>query len=60
MRGGLTVANGFMKSIRDRVLASADGSVFTSSEIADTGTIRQSLKRLVQENILRRIYPGSF
>ena len=55
--------NGFMKSIRDRVLASADGSVFTSSDfadIADTGTIRQSLNRLVQEKILRRIIRGVF
>ena len=55
--------NGFMKSIRDRVLASADGSVFTSSDfadIADTGTIRQSLNRLVQEKILRRILRGVF
>ena len=55
--------NGFMKSIRDRVLASANGSVFTSSDfadIADTGTIRQSLNRLVQEKILRRIIRGVF
>ena len=55
--------NGFMKSIRDRVLSSADGSVFTSSDfadIADTGTIRQSLNRLVQEKILRRILRGVF
>lgn len=55
--------NGFMKSIRDRVLSSADGSVFTSSDfadIADTGTIRQSLNRLVQEKILRRIIRGVF
>ena len=55
--------NGFMKSIRDRVLASTDGSVFTSSDfadIADTGTIRQSLNRLVQEKILRRIIRGVF
>ena len=55
--------NGFMRSIRDRVLASADGSVFTSSDfadIADTGTIRQSLNRLVQEKILRRILRGVF
>ena len=55
--------NGFMKSIRDRVLAAEDGSVFTSSdfaEIADTGTIRQSLNRLVQDKILRRIIRGVF
>ena len=55
--------NGFMKSIRDRVLASSDGSVFTSSDfadIADTGTIRQSLNRLVQDKILRRIIRGVF
>ena len=52
-----------MKSIRDRVLASSDGSVFTSSDfadIADTGTIRQSLNRLVQDKILRRIIRGVF
>ena len=55
--------NGFMKSIRDRVLAAEDGSVFTSSDfadIADTGTIRQSLNRLVQDKILRRIIRGVF
>ena len=55
--------NGYMKSIRDRVLTSADGSVFTSSDfadIADTGTIRQSLNRLVQDKILRRIIRGVF
>ena len=55
--------NGFMKSIRDRVLAAKDGSVFTSSDfadIADTGTIRQSLNRLVQDKILRRIIRGVF
>ena len=63
MKGGLAMDNGFMKSIRDRVLSSADGSVFTSSDfadIADTGTIRQSLNRLVQEKILRRILRGVF
>jgi hypothetical protein len=63
MKGGLAMDNGFMKSIRDRVLASEDGSVFTSSDfadIADTGTIRQSLNRLVQEKILRRIIRGVF
>lgn len=63
MKGGLAVDNGFMKSIRERVLASADSSVFTSSDfadIADTGTIRQSLNRLVQEKILRRILRGVF
>ena len=55
--------NGYMKSIRDRVLTSADGSVFTSSDfadIADTGTIRQSLNRLIRENILRRVIRGVF
>ena len=55
--------NGFMKSIRDRILAAEDGSVFTSSDfadIADTGTIRQSLNRLVQDKILRRIIRGVF
>ena len=55
--------NGFMKSIRARVLAAEDGSVFTSSDfadIADTGTIRQSLNRLVQDKILRRIIRGVF
>ena len=54
---------GFTKCIRDRILASADGTVFTSSDfadIADTGTIRQSLNRLVQEKILRRILRGVF
>ena len=55
--------NGFMKSIRDRVLNAEDGSVFTSSDfadIADTGTIRQSLNRLIRENVLRRIIRGVY
>ena len=55
--------SGFMKRIRERVLASTDGSVFTSSDfadIADTATIRQSLNRLVRENVLRRIIRGVF
>ena len=53
----------FVKKIRERVLASADGSVFTSSDfadIADTATIRQGLNRLVHENILRRVFRGVF
>ena len=55
--------NGFTKKIRERVLASEDGSVFTSSDfadIADTAAIRQSLNRLVRENILRRVLRGVF
>ena len=55
--------NGFTKKIRERVLSSADGSVFTSSDfadIADTATIRQSLNRLVRANVLRRIIRGVF
>ena len=55
--------SGYMKKIRERVLASVDGSVFTSSDfadIADTATIRQGLNRLVHENILRRVFRGVF
>ncbi len=55
--------SGFTRKIREKVLAAAEGSVFTSSdfaEIADTATIRQSLNRLVRENILRRVFRGVF
>ena len=55
--------SGFTQRMRERVLAAPDGSVFTASDfadIADTATIRQSLNRLVQEKVLRRILRGVF
>ena len=61
--GAKTVDSGYTRKIRERVLASPDGSVFISSDfadIADTATIRQSLNRLVRENVLRRIIRGVF
>lgn len=55
--------SGFTQRMRERILAAPDGSVFTASDfadIADTATIRQSLNRLVQEKVLRRILRGVF
>lgn len=48
-----------MSEIRKRVLDAEDGTVFVTSDfadIADTNTIRQSIFRLVNDGILRRIY----
>ena len=60
---GIIMDNGYTKKIRERVLSAEDGMVFITSDfadIADTTTIRQSLQRLVQSGILRRILNGIF
>ena len=55
--------NGYTRQIRERILSAEDGTVFATSDFADiaeTTTIRQSLNRLVQEGVLRRILKGIF
>lgn len=55
--------SGYMKQIRERILSSEDGTIFATSDfadIADSATVRQSLNRLVQAGILRRILRGIF
>ena len=57
------MANGYMSGIRKRVLDAKDGTVFVTSDfadIADTNTIRQSIFRLVNDGILRRILQGVY
>lgn len=57
------MANGYMSEIRKRVLDAEDGTVFVTSDfadIADTNTIRQSVYRLVNDGILRRILQGVY
>lgn len=52
-----------MKRIRERVLSAENGMVFTTSDfadIADSDTVRQSLNRLVNSGILRRVFRGVF
>lgn len=55
--------NGYTKQIRERIFSAKDGTVFVTSDfadIADTTTIRQSLKRFVQSGKLRRILNGVY
>ncbi len=55
--------SGYTQKIRERILSSEDGSIFISSDfadIADTATIRQSLQRLYQAGIIRRILRGIY
>lgn len=55
--------NGYTEQIRERVLSSPDGSIFVNSDfsdIADINTVKQSIKRLIQENTLRRVLRGIF
>ena len=55
--------SGYMKRIRERVLSAENGMVFTTSDsadIADSDTVRQSLNRLVNFGILRRVFRGVF
>ncbi|MDO5116586.1 MAG: DUF6088 family protein [Synergistaceae bacterium] len=55
--------SGYIRQIRERVLAAEDGSVFAASDfadIADTATVRQCLKRLVDAGTLRRVINGIF
>lgn len=57
------MASGYMSGIRERVLSAEDGTVFVTSDfadIADTNTIRQSIYRLVNDGMLRRILQGVY
>lgn len=61
--GGGSLDSGYMKRIRERVLSTENGMVFTTSDfadIADSDTVRQSLNRLVNSGILRRVFRGVF
>ena len=52
-----------MKQIRERILSAEDGTIFVTSDfadIADSATVRQSLNRLVDSGILRRVFRGIF
>ncbi len=55
--------SGYTQEMRKRILSAEDGSVFVASDfadIADTATIRQSLQRLFQTGVLRRIIRGVY
>ncbi|MDO4543464.1 MAG: DUF6088 family protein [Clostridia bacterium] len=55
--------NGYTRQIRERIAGAEDGTVFIASDfadIADTATIRQSLKRLTEAGLLRRIVNGIY
>lgn len=55
--------SGYTQKMRERILSAEDGSVFVASDfadIADTATIRQSLQRLFQTGVLRRIIRGVY
>ena len=55
--------NGYTEKIRNRIINAPDGSVFVNSDfadIADNNTIKQSINRLVQEGVLRRVIRGVF
>ncbi len=55
--------NGYTEQIRDRIINAPEGSVFVNSDfadIADNNTIKQSVNRLTQEGILRRVIRGVF
>ena len=57
------MAGGYMQEIRKRILTAEDGTLFIASDfadIADTGTVRSALYRLVQNGNLRRILNGIF
>lgn len=55
--------SGYMKQIRERILSAEDGTIFATSDfadVADSATVRQSLNRLVDSGILRRVFRGIF
>lgn len=55
--------NGYTRQIRERIIAAEAGTVFIASDfadIADTATIRQSLKRLTGSGLLRRVLNGIY
>lgn len=63
MKGGGIVDNGYTQEVRERILSAEDGAIFVApdfADIADTATIRQSLQRLYQAGIVRRIIRGVY
>ena len=55
--------NGYTEKIRNRIINAPDGSVFVNSDFADivdNNTVKQSINRLVQEGVLRRVIRGVF
>ena len=57
------MSKNYMQKIKNRILSSEDGSVFSTSDfadIADTETIRRNLNRLTKVGILRRIINGIY
>ena len=47
------MSKNYMQEIKNRILSSEDGSVFSTSDfadIADTNTVRSALYRLVKDN----------
>ena len=52
-----------MKQICERILSAEDGTVFATfdfANVANSAIVRQSLNRLVQAGILRRVLRGNF
>ena len=57
------MANDYMRGIWERVISSANGTIFVASDfadIADADTIRQSMYRLVNDGTLKRILQGVY
>ena len=55
--------NGIAARIKERINAAPFGSIFTGadfSDIADNNTVRQSLSRLVNEGMIRRVLNGVY
>ena len=55
--------NGYTEQIRQRILNAPEGTVFVNSDfadIADNNTVKQSINRLNQEGVLRRIIRGVY
>lgn len=54
---------GYMQQIKTRIINAKSGSVFTASDfsdIADNATIRQCLRRITEEGVLRRLFNGVY
>ena len=55
--------SGYTRQVRERILAAKDGTVFAASDFADianAAAVRQSLKRLTQDGLLRRVLRGIY
>ena len=55
--------NGYTEQIRQRILNAPEGTVFVNqdfADIADNNTVKQSINRLNQEGVLRRIIRGVY